>query len=298
MLRWFDTESRKRKPIYNKPKNLYQILGYFIAANNGLLTDGVAIPDTSFSARGGTSGAGHWIFTEPYNLMAAVGAGATLTQVQLFDATWNAINIPQVYPNIQAIVPPSNPNLMDLRMAPLPLPMNEEIAVQISGGAGGAEPDYFLMWIKPAGPAAQDYAPIQPTLSMPRVYAAVTATIVLTAGAWSPFVPISFTNPLKGGAYQLNGAYWVVPTSLAYKHNFVKAPLYAGRKLFPGGLVENAYGNVPMRHGTMWMGPQGRFNNFELPQVSVLGTTTAGSATYKGILDLTYLGTVGVDAQP
>lgn len=298
MLRHLDTEQRRRKPKFGMPKNLYQILGYYIAANNGLLTDGVAIPDTSFSARGGAGGANHWIFTEPYNLMAVMGAGATVTQMQLFDSTWNAINIPQVYPINEAITPLTNPNVMDLRACPLPIPMNEEIAVQISGGAGGAEPDYCLLFIQPPGGATMDYMPIQSSLMQPRIFAAVTATIVLTAGVWSPFVNITFTNPLRGGAYQMNGAYWQIPNALAYKTNFVKAPLYAGRKLFPGGLTEHAYGNVPLRHGTMWLGAQGRFNNFELPQVSALGTTTTGSTTYNGILDLNYLGTMGADAQP
>lgn len=276
---------------------MYQILGYFVS-NNGLLTDMVAIPDTSFSARGGSGGAAHWIFTEPYNLMAIMGAGVTITALQLFDATYNAINIPQVYPINLAITPLTNPNVMDLRAMPMPLPMNEEIAMQCSGGAGGAEPDYALIWIQPAGPGAMNYPTVAPTLAMPRVFAIVTATIVLTAQVWSPFVPISFTNPIKGGAYQLNGAYWQIPNALAYRHNFVKAPLYAGRKLFPGSLTERAYGNVPLRFGTQWLGPQGRFNNFELPQVSALGTTTTGSTTYTGILDLTYLGNVGADSMP
>lgn len=289
-------EDRKRSPV--EPPNLFQILAYAALTNNGLLTDAVAIPDTSFSARGGSGGAAHWIFTEPYNLMAIIGAGATLTQMQLFDATWNAVNIPQVYPVITAIVPPSNPNVMDLRHCPLPIPMNEEIALQISGGAGGAEPDYGLLFIQPPTGSTADYGVMPSSLTQPRIFAVVTATIVLTAGVWSPFANIVFTNPLKGGAYQMNGAFWVVPKALAYKTNFVKAPLYAGRKLFPGGLVENAYGNVPMRQGTMWLGPQGRFNNFELPQVSVLGTTTTGSTVYTGILDLTYLGTTGIDAMP
>lgn len=276
---------------------MYQILGYFVS-NNGLLTDMVAIPDTSFSARGGSGGAAHWIFTEQYNLMAVMGAGVTITQLQLFDATYNAINIPQIYPINLAITPLTNPNVMDLRAMPMPLPMNEEIAMQCSGGAGGAEPDYALIWIQPAGPGASNQAIPTPTLANPRVFAVVTTTAVLTAQVWSPFTNITFTNPIKGGAYQMNGAYWQVPNALAYRHNFVKAPLYQGRKMFPGSLTERAYGNVPLRFGTMWMGPQGRFNNFELPQVSFLGTTTTGSTAYSGILDLTYLGNTGADSMP
>lgn len=276
---------------------MYQILGYAAIANATALTDSVAIPDSSFSARGGSTGANHWIFTEQYDLVAMGGFGATVTQMQLFDSTYNAINIPQVYPVNLGIVPPSNPNLVDLRRQPWPMPMNEEIAMQISGGAGGAEDDYALIWIMPSNGAGMP-PPAPNTLTTPRLFANVTATAVLTAGVWSPFVPINFVNPLKGGGYQVNGAYWVVGNSLAYKHNFVKAPLYNGRKLFPGGLVENAYGNVPWKAGEDWLGPQGRFNNFELPQVSFLGTTSEASATYKGVLDLTYLGNMGPDAQP
>lgn len=276
---------------------MYQILGYSAIANNGLLTDSVAIPDSSFSARGGTLGAAHWIFTEDYDLCAIMGAGATLTQVQLFDSTYNAINIPQVYPVNLALIPLTNPNVMDLRRQPWPLPKNEEVAVQISGGAGGAEDDYALIWIRPANGAGTP-PPAPNTLTTPRLFANVTITTAVTAGVWTNFVNITFVNPLKGGAYQVNGAYFISAKALAFKLNFVKAPLYQGRKLFPGGLVEAAYGNVPLKCGDDWMGPMGRFNNFELPQASLLGTITTASATYKGILDLTYLGTVGVDAMP
>lgn len=278
---------------------MYQILGYFLSNNNGLLTDLPAITsgESSFSARGGTGGNAHWIFTEPYDLVAMMGAGATITQLQLFDSTYNAINIPQVYPINLAITPLTNPNVMDLRRQPWPMPMNEEIAMQCSGGAGGAEADYALIWIRPSNGAGMPQ-PAPNTLTTPRLFANVTATLTLTAGVWSPFGTMTFVNPLKGGGYQVNGAYWVVPHALAYKHNFVKAPLYNGRKLFPGSLVENAYGNVPLRFGADWLGPQGRFNNFELPQVSVLGTTSESSATYSGVLDLTYLGNMGPDAQP
>jgi hypothetical protein len=275
-------------------QGLNQVLGYYVS-NNGLLTDTPAITtnETSFSARNG-----HWIFTEQYDLAAVFIAGATVTQAQIFDSTYNAINIPQLYPPNLSITPLTNPNVLDLRMQPWPIPMNEEFAMQISGGAGGAEPDYALLWIVPSGSAPWLVAPPPNTLGSPRIYANVTATVALTAQVWSPFVTMAFVNPLKGGAYQVNGAWWIVGHSLAYKHNFVKAPLYNNRKMFPGGLVENAYGNVPLRHGTGWMGAHGRFNNFELPQVAFLGTTTEASATYNGVLDLTYLGNTGADAQP
>jgi hypothetical protein len=280
---------------------MYQILGYYNGAVNATLyadIPAVTSGESSFSARGGTGGVAHWIFTEDYDLRALAFGATTVTAAQLFDSTLNAINIPQLYPPILGIVPPSNPNLMDWRMNPQPLPKNEEIALQASAGAGGAEKVWGLIWITPSSQGDLRDNMNKATLAMPRVYALVTVTLTLTAGVWSPFGTLVFTNPLKGGAYQINGAYFVVPTSIAYKLNFVKAPLVQGRKLFPGNLVENAYGNVPLKHGINWMGPMGRFNNFELPQVSVLATTSAGSATYTGYVDMTYLGNVNADAMP
>lgn len=296
MLRHLVPNDRRRTAQLGKPKELYQILAYAAAANAGALTDSVAVPDSSFSARGGAGGAGHWIFTEPYNLVAAFAAGATISQVQLFDATWNAINIEQIYPTNKALAIAANPNVMDLRMCPLPIPMNEEVACQIS--CTGPELDYAFIWIQPPGDPGYATSLPAPSLTQPRILAIVNVTVTLVAGNWSAFVPIVFVNPIKGGAYQVNGAEFFVAAGSAFKINFVKAPLYQGRKLFPGGLCSAAYGNNPLRFGPAWLGPMGRFNNFELPQLSVFGNAAAASATYVGVLDLTYLGNVGPDAQP
>lgn len=277
---------------------MYQILAYFLSNNATLLTDIPAIIDPNFSSRGGTNGSAHWIFTEPYQLVGMAAAGATITAAQLFDPTFNAVNIPQLYPPMLAIVPPTNPQIMDFRNTPIDLPMNEEIAMQISGGAGGAEPDYGLLWIKPKGDQNGKQSIMPSTLQNPRLLCNVTVTVALTAGVWSADAAITFVNPLRGGAYQVNGLNIVCLHGLAFRINFVKAPMYQGRKLLPGNLVETTYGNVPLRQGADWLGPMGRFNNFELPKLSILGSTTTGSATYTGYLDVTYLGNVGPDTMP
>lgn len=263
---------------------LFQILGYE-QTNTGALIDIPAITtnENNFSARNG-----HWIFTEQYDLCAAFVAGAAVTQAQFFDATYNAVNIPQIYPANLGITPLTNPNILDLRAQPFPLPMNEEFALQINDT--NANVDYGLIWICPSGSAPWNTAPPVPTLGAPTIYALVTSTVVLTTKVWSPAVTVNFSNTLKGGVYQVNGAYWIVANALAYKHIFPKTPLYNGRKLTPGSLVENAYGNVPIDKGRRWMGVQGWFNYFEPFQVSILGSTTTGSTTYTGILDMTYMG--------
>jgi hypothetical protein len=273
------------------------LLPYYIAANNqaaGVVADGVAVNGGDFSIRNN-----HFILTEPYEIAAAVAFGTTLTAAQIDTPTIDAFNPLQVYPTIAGgIIPPANPNVMDLRNSPIALPMNEEIKFQLAGGAGGAEIDAGIIFIRPTGAGKVDYAIMPSTLTNPRFVAIFTATIVKTAGAWSPFVAITFTNPLRGGGYQMNGLFLVCATSMAFRINFVKAPMYQGRKLFPGGLNENAYGNQILRYGANWLGGLGRFNNFELPQISTFGGSTVGSATFTGYADLTYLGASGADALP
>lgn len=276
---------------------MYAPLAYYIAANNqaaGVVADGVAVVDGNYSVRNN-----HYIFTEDYDLVGAFAAGATLTAAQIDSPTIDAWNPLQVYPtNASALTVAANPNLMDLRASPIKLPLNEEIKFQLAGGAGGAEADFGIYWIRASGPGGNDF-PIQPaSLQYPRFIAIFTVTQVITIGVWSSFGAITFTNPLRGGAYQCNAAWLVNAKALAYRINFVKSPLYMGRKMYPGNLCDTTYGNQVMRFGGNWLGGLGRFNNFELPQLSCFGSITTGSASYTGYMDLTYLGNTGPDSMP
>ena len=147
-----------------------------------------------------------------------------------------------------------------------------------------------MIWIAPSGQNAWMTEPPTPTVGAPRIYADVTFTQATTTHVWSAATALAFTNTLKGGVYQCNGMYVVIAHALAYKLIFPKTPLYQGRKLTPGNLVENVYGNVPLVSRDNWLGAMGWFNYFELPQISILASTTEGSATYHGIMDLTYMG--------
>jgi hypothetical protein len=267
---------------------MYHTLGYFLS-NTGAAanTDIPAIND------GGTITIrnNHFIFTAPFEIPLISGWGAGLTAEQLFCPTWNAINIPQIYPTNLAIVPGSNPNQMDIRDYPLAIPLNEEIAVQATNGSGGTDPEYAVLHIRPpGGPPMGPSAPASPLGNLGRILAQFTWTGALTAGVWSATNAITLSNTIKGGTYCVRGLYIVVAHALAYRVNFVRAPYYRGIKLLPGGLVENAYGNVPAKIGINPLGPLGFFNTFELPSLQILGTTTTGSATYTGYLDLTYMG--------
>lgn len=275
---------------------MFQPVGYYASANNqaaGVVADIPAIVDGAFSIRNN-----HFIFTEPYEIPLAGAVGASLTAAQIDSPAIDAFNPIQVYPVSSALKNAANPNLADYRAAPIPVPMNEEIQMKIAGGAGGAEPDLGCLFLRANGPGAINFDIPKPTLDRPRFLALFTSTITFTAGAWSSFAAITFTNGLRGGGYQCNGCYLVAANGFLFRLNFVKMPMYQSRKLFPGWLCDQTYGNQVQRFGPSCMGGWGRFNNFELPQIQVLANTTTGSATYTGYMDLSYLGPTGPDAQP
>ncbi len=274
---------------------MYQILANYASlaasANNASIA---ALTDPNFSTRNS-----HWIFTEDYYMMGVAGFGATLSTLQIYDATYNAINTPQVYPVNLSLNAPSNPQVMDLQSWPIMIPKNEEIDFQGSNSDSGAVADSMsIMWISPQSRVSPLPAPQSGIGSYGRVKAKFTVTCATTKGAWTADQTITITNLIKGGTYCLAGAYLVCTAATAYRVNFVRAPLYQGRKLQPGGLCEEAYGNVPLDKGLDWMGPMGYFDTFEYPLIALLGNTTAGSATYTGFLDLIYMGPNMLANQP
>jgi len=241
-----------------------------------------------------------WFFTDNYELVALAAFGASLTALQVNDPTWNAINITQLYPpNLFATVP-GNPNVMDFRSYPIPVPTDEQIQFQASNNAGsGNDAECVLMWVQPAGmPMAKPPQGAAGIGMMGRVRALFTVTGALTKGAWTYGLQLTFPSQLKGGTYCVMGLNIVVANGICWGLNFVRAPLVAGRKLVPGGLCEAAYGNVPNRLGTDWMGVVGYFNTFEPPQLNLFSLTTTASATYTGYMDLLYLGTGMTINQP
>lgn len=263
-------------------------IGAFFAANAA----GAVLADTPFVVDGVLSTRnGHPIFTEDYELCAAWANGVSLTAAQFSDATWNAINTPQIYPVALSLTVPGNPQINDYRNWPVQIPKNEEIALQLSNNLGAAtEREFGLIWYAPFGKPRMLPAPAPGVGSVGRVRALFTVTGAITQGVWSADMVMTITNLIKGGTYAVAGMNLVCPLGLAFRMNFVRAPLYSGRKLFPGGLCDAAYGNVPLKEGRNWMGLYGYFDTFELPLMSILAATTAGSATYTGFMDLIYMG--------
>jgi hypothetical protein len=266
---------------------MYQILAF--GANNAALAslaNTPALGDENFTIQNS-----NFIFYEQYSMVGVYASGVSLTAAQFNDSTWNSLNTRQIYPVNLSLTPPTNPQIQDLRMNPVDIPMNEQIQVQLSNNlATGNEYEFVLIWMIPKGAIPPQPAPPAPYANTGRILAEFTWTSALTAGAWSSDSVVTVPNLIKGGTYMVVGLRIVMAHAVAYRINFPRAPLNGNRKLSPGGLVENAYGNVPMKEGSMWLGPMGIFDTTEYFQLAALGTATTGSATYTGYLDLVYLG--------
>lgn len=274
---------------------MFQILAYYKAnAASAALADIPAVVDPNFTTRNN-----HFIFTEDYFLKGVGAFGTALSAAQLYDATWNAINIPQIFPITPVIAIGDLPQVRDLRNWPVSIPLNEEVGFNASNSDTMAANDQFgIIWIAPRAEAMVPNLPQSPIGNYGRVLAQFTVTTATTKGSWSADATISISNLIKGGTYCMAAAYLPCSAAIAFRVNFVRAPLYQGRKLLPGMLCQNAYSNKPIQQGQCWQGPFGYFDTFEYPLMALLGNSTAGSATYTGYLDLIYMGQDMLKNQP
>lgn len=264
---------------------MFQLLAYQVTAGvNDSNVDMVAVADPNFTRRGGSSGAGHFIFTEPYQLLGASHHGASATDLRFNVPSWNAIGRQHVWPVNRSATIQSDPRIMDLRRYPWQIPINEEVALEESGNLGAAtEQEFSTLWIAP--PSWNGNMPKGQGMFWLRF----TATITVIANAWSADVNITMAENIKGGVYSVIGAEAQAAGLIAFRLNFPRAMLYNGRKLLPGDLGTQAIGNQDPRWDPFAWGEWGRFHSFELPQFEALSISGGGTAI-EGRLLVVYLG--------
>ena len=242
-----------------------------------------AVADAEFSRRG-TAGSETYVFTEPYKLLAASHNAASATRARINMPTLNEVCRAQIYPPNRSATIPSNPQIADYRDSPIDLPENEDLGIEASNDAAGAEQTYVFCWI-----AAPNWTK-QIRKGLRRIVVRAQSTASRVANTWGADGALTFPDQtLKGGWYSINGVEVVEATTLAWRINFNRAPMVAGRKLRPGGLATQAIGNIPLDKGITAFGELGVFHTFELPQLGVFSNAT-GAGAQEVRLDLTYLG--------
>lgn len=262
---------------------MFHLLAYNVNAGaNAADTDMTAAVDAEFSRRNS-----HYIFSEQYNLIGAYAAAPSLLRVRTNIPSINAIGRHQVYPiNVDADVP-ADPDVQDLRDYPMPLPMNEEVALEVTNNlAMGNEQTYGFLWVAP--PAWNKNLP----RGLQQLNIRATGAVAAVAQSWSSAGALTFADNLRGGWYAIVGAQCFDALTLALRFIFPKAPMYQGRKLRPGILCQQSFAEKPWRAQSLGYGEFGRFHSFEPPQIEIYASNTAASVQ-EIRLDIVYLGERG-----
>lgn len=257
----------------------FHLSAYAVAAGiNDANVDVPVVSDTIFTTRNN-----HLILTEQYNLLYAFYHGASALRARFNSPTWNALARYQIWPVARSAVIPADPKGWDLRDMPLAIPLNEEIAVEESGNLGAAtERETVFCWL-----GTPDWSRNLPRNQYTFI-ARFTATITVNANAWSGDVPITFAENLRGGFYDVLGAWAVGASDLAFRLVFPRAQFSGQRQLRPGSLCQDAVGNLPPEINDE-LGYWGSFHSFEAPTLQVFALA-AGATAIEGRLLLGYPG--------
>lgn len=248
---------------------------------NAVNTDLLAATDSEVSQRNS-----HYVFTERYRLLAAMLVGASVTRGRYQVPRWNAVGEAVIFNANRSLQPPSNPQWDLYTAMPPEIPQNEEFQVQASNNLGaGTEIENVILQLAPDGWGQNlergDYMfPVR-----------ATVTITPTLNAWSGPNILSFIQSLRGGTYAILGTTVQGTNAVAWRWVFPRNKLYNGRRLRPGGAIQNAVGDVICNQVDPWVlgwGVKGYFASNELPQIEVFGTV-AGAITYQVFMWLAHL---------
>jgi hypothetical protein len=252
------------------------------AGVNTVNLDFSAVSDPDFTQRNG-----HFTLTEPYRMLGAMAVGASVIRGRFQIPTWNALGEWQLFNVNRGLQPTSNPQWDWYGAFGPPIPMNEEVQVQLSNNLGAAteiENCGLLL-------ATQDWTPAMPA-GLAKFIVRASFTVTPTLNAWSGPQTIALSANLRNGVYAVVGATLQGTNAAFFRIVFPKYRLYMGRKLRPGGPVQTNIGDVLSNQLPIYqmsLGEWGRFHTFELPGIEVLGTA-AVSTTYQAFLWLVYLG--------
>jgi hypothetical protein len=243
---------------------------------NAVNFDLTAAVDPEISQRNG-----HYVFSEPYDLLAAFYLETSALRASFQVPEWNQYTRFNIWPPNRSIVTPSNPQL-DWWFEKRPrFSQNEEIAVQVSNNLGAAtEQATVFLWLLPAGyPQDQRWSPKLPPgrkdvnakINIPVIEVRANfTTATITANSWSGLGAITLEQGLRSGTYALVGCEGQGTGIQAVRWVFPRAPVAQGRRLRPGMLISQSTGDIAisaMPYEPFMFGEYGRFNTFELPQV-------------------------------
>ena len=229
---------------------MMHLLGFYVGSSG--TTANTQLPALSGDIFTRTNG--NFLPQRGINVYAAYCGGATLTHSRIVTPKLRQVTIPYILPVTAAAIPPTNPNIMDLRANPLQLDKLEEFEMQYTDSAGSDKVTGLAFigdQFRPA-PAGQ-------VLTMRG-----TSTTAAVSNAWTTLT-VTWPDSLPNGRYAIVG----------FKHfctNAIAARLIIdGQDWRPGclsiGTVTDKPSEISMNGG---LGEVGRFEQTAMPQVEVL----------------------------
>ena len=160
-------------------------------ASADLLLPGIADPIFSRSV------ASNFQIPTQHHLFGLYGGAVTALRFRLHNGSMLNKGLPMIVPWNTTLLPPNDPNFMDLRDKPLILKGGEDFRIDYST-SGAAENVYTCAWISDVTPNLNINQPDCRWLRF-------TATITAVALGWSNFTNIVFDDVLDSGSYNVYG---------------------------------------------------------------------------------------------
>lgn len=217
---------------------------------SGTASDIPAVFDSVF-----TISNNHFLIQNARQLLWAYSSGLNLQNSSIQSPTIRRVTKLGIDPFNQAVLPATNPNILDLSKHPFSLPPLEELQNIVSDNTGTTDTVYTVFTSTPAVipcPPGNIFT-FHGTSSTPAVQ-----------GKWTTVIPV-WDTILPSGDFAIVGGRMQSTNGIAFR------VLLHGKSDRPGGLAVTSLGNRPpylQRNG--FLGEWGRFNAFTLPYIDVL----------------------------
>lgn len=241
----------------------------YTGSSHDATVDATPVPDDIFTVMNG-----HFFPPNPLKLFAFYAGGTILNSVQLVTPSTRQISIPRMVPVSLVVAPPTDPNVIDLRMNPLSLNALEEISLLNTLGTNASNlPFVNVLFVGDQ---------LQPPQRGDILTLHGTATTAAVAFGWTS-ITITWDNTLPSGTYAIVGAQVISATAIAHRFIF-KDSVYR-----PGFLSVGSAGiRTAFDYYRGGMGTLGMFTTTTYPTLQVLCSGT--DAAHDVVLSIVKVG--------
>jgi hypothetical protein len=242
---------------------VFHVLGYQGSSHDVTNLDATPIQDDIFTVQNG-----HFLPSMDLNLYGGYFGGTILNNTQLVTPTTRQISIPRMIPVSATVSPPTDPNVIDMRLNPLRLRAVEEISLLNTLGTNASNLQFInILFVG----TSLDPVPAGDILTLHG-----TATTTAVALGWTSLNTI-YDTTLPNGTYAIIGAQVISTTAIAHRFIFKD-------QIFRPGFIST----TGVANRTAWdyyRGAMGRLGTFTTTTYPILQTLCVSADTTH---DVTY----------